>query len=382
MGVTSDVCCPRCATGTYLPGDSCRVTLPDPAACGYGNSPSGTNNQNNNDAVGMGDDIDPQFGVDPIEEDVVDPEFGVDPTDEVEETPVTMPSDPTSDEETPVTMPSDPAADTGGVDPLPTDEVEETPVTMPSDPDEESPVTMPSDPNDPSGPGEDDKEEDVPVTMPSDPDNNNVGMGDDIDPGFGVDPLQSCTVDTDCDTDGSEYCGQGTCVKHGQCITDDDCVNPANMILMDKKCVGYQYCDMETKFCDRKCGEPCSEVGARRNECAVTGCDTKIMCPGSVNCVPDYCNDCQGMYFNSSGYVIEECISRTGGTGMEREDDGAADATMTAMDTTTTDEDMTTGAGTGVAVGIIEMEDSAYSPSSFFVSTIISMIASAAVMLW
>merc|ERR1719464_1840821 len=200
MGVTSDVCCPRCATGTYLPGDSCRVTLPDPAACGYGNSPSGTNNQNNNDAVGTGDDIDPQFGVDPIEEDVVDPEFGVDPTDEVEETPVTMPSDPM--------------------------QVEESPVTMPSDPDEESPVTMPSDPNDPSGPGEDDKEEDVPVTVPSDPDNNNVGMGDDIDPGFGVDPLQSCTVDTDCDTDGSEYCGQGTCVKHGQCITDDDCVNP------------------------------------------------------------------------------------------------------------------------------------------------------------
>lgn len=34
-GNTFDVCCPTCATGTYQIGDSCSVTLPDPAACGY-----------------------------------------------------------------------------------------------------------------------------------------------------------------------------------------------------------------------------------------------------------------------------------------------------------------------------------------------------------
>merc|ERR1712238_243803 len=33
-GNTFDVCCPTCATGTYLPGQSCQVILPDPAACG------------------------------------------------------------------------------------------------------------------------------------------------------------------------------------------------------------------------------------------------------------------------------------------------------------------------------------------------------------
>lgn len=35
------VCCPECATGTYQIGDSCKVTLPDPAACGFGNIPGG-----------------------------------------------------------------------------------------------------------------------------------------------------------------------------------------------------------------------------------------------------------------------------------------------------------------------------------------------------
>jgi len=33
-GSTFPVCCPACATGSYLPGQSCSVTLPDPAACG------------------------------------------------------------------------------------------------------------------------------------------------------------------------------------------------------------------------------------------------------------------------------------------------------------------------------------------------------------
>merc|ERR1711865_795550 len=43
-GVTYPVCCPTCATGTYLPGDSCNVTLPDgltPTTCAAANPDSG-----------------------------------------------------------------------------------------------------------------------------------------------------------------------------------------------------------------------------------------------------------------------------------------------------------------------------------------------------
>merc|ERR1712238_310755 len=34
-GNTAPVCCPPCATGTYLPGNACQVILPDPTACGF-----------------------------------------------------------------------------------------------------------------------------------------------------------------------------------------------------------------------------------------------------------------------------------------------------------------------------------------------------------
>jgi len=45
-GSTFPVCCPACATGSYLPGQSCSVTLPDPAACGINViSPSKDNNE-------------------------------------------------------------------------------------------------------------------------------------------------------------------------------------------------------------------------------------------------------------------------------------------------------------------------------------------------
>ena len=33
FGRINDVCCPRCATSTYRPGDTCDVTLPNPAEC-------------------------------------------------------------------------------------------------------------------------------------------------------------------------------------------------------------------------------------------------------------------------------------------------------------------------------------------------------------
>jgi len=54
-GSTFPVCCPACATGSYLPGQSCSVTLPDPAACGINViSPSKDNNETDTTA----DDID------------------------------------------------------------------------------------------------------------------------------------------------------------------------------------------------------------------------------------------------------------------------------------------------------------------------------------
>merc|ERR1712028_164336 len=47
-----------------------------------------------------------------------------------------------------------------------------------------------------------------------------------------------------------------------------------------------------------------------------TGCDTKILCPNSVSCTPDYCQDCKGMYFDPLGMVIDGC-------GVTITDDGA-----------------------------------------------------------
>jgi len=52
-GSTFDVCCPTCATGTYLPGQSCNVILPDPAACGI-NIMSKDNNETDVTDVDVG----------------------------------------------------------------------------------------------------------------------------------------------------------------------------------------------------------------------------------------------------------------------------------------------------------------------------------------
>jgi len=75
------------------------------------------------------------------------------------------------------------------------------------------------------------------------------------------------------------------------------------------------------KLCDRNCtGFQCP--GDRpATECSVTGCDTRIACQGSVNCVVDNCDaDCKGIFFDSAGMVLEEC---TGGKGTpEPEEEG------------------------------------------------------------
>jgi len=150
------------------------------------------------------------------------------------------------------------------------------------------------------------------VDSPVDPD---FGVAPPVDPEFGVDPPQGCEADTDCEAD-KEYCGQGTCISKGMCIVDEDCMNTANAPYADKKCRGYKFCN-EFKECDRMCGEPCpGGTGAEETECTVTGCDTKILCPNSVSCTPDYCQDCKGMYFDPLGMVIDGC-------GVTITDDGA-----------------------------------------------------------
>jgi len=222
-----------------------------------------------------------------------------------ESVPVIMPSDPNDPVEgdTPVVMPSDPN------DPVEGD----TPVVMPSDPNDpvegDIPVIMPSDPNDPI-------EGDTPVVMPSDP--NDVVEGDTpvIMPSDPNDAVEGdCTSDSDCDSD-TEYCGQGTCLPNGMCTSDTDCVNPANLLLNDKRCVGYLYCNTTINICDRMCGEQCPG-DLLTTECSVTGCDTKNACPGAVNCSPDLCDeDCKGIYYDGAGTVLTECHEDQEGEGV------------------------------------------------------------------
>merc|ERR1712238_353265 len=63
-GSTFDVCCPTCATGTYLPGQSCQVILPDPAACGI--ILSKDNNETDVTDVDVGADTDADADADPV----------------------------------------------------------------------------------------------------------------------------------------------------------------------------------------------------------------------------------------------------------------------------------------------------------------------------
>jgi len=187
------------------------------------------------------------------------------------------------------------------------------------------------------------------------------GDGDDSDDGqdmiemVGDDPIPSlCVADSDCntsspDSDDDLYCAAGTCLPQGGCFVDTDCVNPSNYGIKDTKCVGYLFCDTAVNMCDRKCtGFDCpGDVLA--TTCSVTGCDTRIACQGSVNCVVDQCDaNCKGIFFDSSGTVLEECTGGKGG-GDDVDIDAssfagssAAESTSTATATTTAN-DSTTG---------------------------------------
>merc|ERR1712238_6371 len=54
-GQDFDVCCPNCARGTYLPGQSCKVILPDPGACGLIIVDSSTSSSSSTSTTSNGD---------------------------------------------------------------------------------------------------------------------------------------------------------------------------------------------------------------------------------------------------------------------------------------------------------------------------------------
>jgi len=218
----------------------------------------------------------------------------------------------------------------------------------PADADDSIPGTMPADPDEsgenPDSPVvEDDFPADVDLLVPP---------GTIIESGSITMIAIRCLADSDCNTsqDNSDYyCAAGTCLPQGGCLLDTDCMNPSNYGIKDTKCVGYLFCDTSVNLCARECtGFDCpGEVPA--TECSVTGCDTRIACQGSVNCIVDNCDaNCKGIFFDSSGTVLEEC---TGGKGGNVNVDAAstasgsstADSTSPATDVTTTADDATTG---------------------------------------
>jgi len=128
-----------------------------------------------------------------------------------------------------------------------------------------------------------------------------------------------CTSDVDCLSlvprqsagAGSEiqqpmqYCAQGICMEKGTCLSDSDCKNP-NHVFADIKCRGYQYCDTDG-LCTRNCGVVCP-LDKPEIQCIATGCDTTniSLIPDAVSCQADYCNNCEGIFFDAAGFVIDE----------------------------------------------------------------------------
>lgn len=121
-----------------------------------------------------------------------------------------------------------------------------------------------------------------------------------------------CTSDADCiavstTRSAAPYCAQGVCAEQGNCISDTDCINPANRYWADKKCFGYLECH-EAGYCDRVCGgidTQCKD-GSRPVNCIDNDpCDTEPLCPGAVSCRLTSCGECKAVYFNAAGEVID-----------------------------------------------------------------------------
>lgn len=114
------------------------------------------------------------------------------------------------------------------------------------------------------------------------------------------------------------YCAQGTCKKHGECSSDNDCINPANFMWSDPRCFGYLFCTSEGT-CDRKCGNDCKN-GGRAVQCFANPCETMDWseCDDAVSCVMDACNgECDQMLFNAAGYKLADCAVAADGDAID-----------------------------------------------------------------
>jgi hypothetical protein len=129
-----------------------------------------------------------------------------------------------------------------------------------------------------------------------------------------INVVVSCTSDEDCITTSTErnmgiekYCAQGVCTNHGRCFSDEDCINPANFIYFDKKCMGYQFCD-EEGMCDRECGERCKN-GSRGVDCFTNPCDNvDLESCGAARCAMRTCDgECSSLLFDAAGKVMTSC---------------------------------------------------------------------------
>lgn len=115
------------------------------------------------------------------------------------------------------------------------------------------------------------------------------------------------------------YCAQGYCKKQGDCISDDDCMNPSNVLWNDKRCFGYLHCTNEGK-CDRECGVDCKN-GSTAAQCFADQCEVEdwSKCEEAVSCVMTTCDEkCGWKLFNEEGKVpiYGECGS-PGATSMD-----------------------------------------------------------------
>jgi len=142
-----------------------------------------------------------------------------------------------------------------------------------------------------------------------------------------------CTTDDDCASLGTDgmgfYCGQGECLESGACKTDKDCMNPVNFMWDIKRCLGYVTCQ-DNGTCDRVCGSSTCKPGAKPVSCFADPCnpDLEDGCPGAVSCISNYCDgDCDAMYYNASGSVIENCEDIAEPVDITKVDNGAADVT-------------------------------------------------------
>ena len=100
------------------------------------------------------------------------------------------------------------------------------------------------------------------------------------------------------------YCAQGVCKKQGSCVSDNDCMNPSNILWNDKRCMGYLHC--RDGLCDRECGVDCKN-GSKAAQCFEDPCevDDWESRNGAVSCQMTSCDGgCDLILFDMGGHVL------------------------------------------------------------------------------